>query len=160
MADTTKEILLLQLDGAFGGRAFQGTTLTGALRGVTPEVATFRASAKTHSIWELVLHTAYWKYVVRRHLVEEPVPKFPRSPSNFPRVPNEATAAAFKRDRELLTSEHELLRAAVAAFDVRRLPDQPTRRSPTYAQLIVGVAAHDTHHTGQIQLLKRLHADG
>ena len=29
-------------------------------------------------------------------------------------------------------------------------------RFPTYAQLILGIAAHDLCHTGQIQLTKRL----
>ena len=87
-------------------------------------------------------------------------PRFPRAPSNFPRVPEEASAAAFKEDRILLDAEHEALHAAVADFDMGRLAEQPTPRAPTFAQLIVGVAAHDTHHTGQIQLLKRLHRDG
>jgi uncharacterized damage-inducible protein DinB len=29
-------------------------------------------------------------------------------------------------------------------------------RKWTYGELIIGVAAHDAYHTGQIQLLKRL----
>ena len=72
-----------------------------------------------------------------------------RSPSNWPRVPAEPTLAALRRDVAMLQREHDLLRDAI-----RRL--RPARLDARLTRMVVGAAAHDTHHTGQIQLLKRL----
>ena len=147
-------LLVLNLDYAFDRGAWHGTTLRGALRGLKPATALFRPAPDRHNIWEYVLHAAYWKYIARRRLADGP--KFPRRPSDWPRVPDDPTAKALKADLELLTEEHDRLRAGVAKFPARRLADRPTEKGPTYAQLILGVAAHDLYHTGQIQLLKRL----
>lgn len=159
LEDPRTRLLLMNLDRAFERRSFHGTTLKGALRGLAVETAAWKAEPERNSIWELVLHAAYWKYIVRRHLTGDKSTKFPRSPSNFPRPPEESSRAALRRDIRLLTDQHALLREAVVAFPPEALerPSGPT--TPTPEGLILGVAAHDVHHAGQIQLLKRLHAD-
>lgn len=144
-------ILLEAVDRAYSKRAWHGTTLKGALRGLAPDLALFRPAPKRRSVWELLLHAAYWKYVVRRAIEGEGTPPFPRSPSNWPRVPAEPTIKALKKDVAMLQREHELLRDAI-----RRL--RPARLDARLVAMILGAAAHDTHHTGQIQLLKRLGA--
>ena len=57
----------------------------------------------------------------------------------------------------LLRSEHQQLVEAVGALPERRLAERTASgRRWTYGELVLGIAAHDTYHTGQIQLLKRL----
>jgi uncharacterized damage-inducible protein DinB len=134
-----------------------GPTPLGALRGVSAAAARRAPKPKRHSIWQLTLHIAYWKYAVRRRLEGDRGARFPRSPANWPAVPARADEAAWKADRALLEDEHRRLRAAIARFPQAKLG----RRAPggskwTYADLIIGVLAHDAYHTGQIQLLKRL----
>jgi len=158
MAEATTDFLIFTLENAYRARSFQGTTTAGALRGIEPAMAIWQPYEGAHSIWELLLHIGYWKYAARRHLVGHKVSRFPRSPSNFPAVPPDADEAALREDRKLVDNEHELLLEAVRGFDPERLTDKPKPRAPTFAQLIVGVAAHDTHHTGKIQLLKRMYA--
>ncbi|MEP6688510.1 MAG: DinB family protein, partial [Gemmatimonadales bacterium] len=98
-----------------------------------------------------------WKYTVRRHLVPGEHPRFPRSPANFPRLPEPADEAAWARDAALLRSEHDRLVEAVRAFGGRPLGAiPPSGKRWTYGELLLGIAAHDAYHTGQIQLLKRL----
>ena len=47
--------------------------------------------------------------------------------------------------------------AAVRALAEERLGAVPPEgRRWTYGELVLGIAAHDAYHTGQIQLLKRL----
>lgn len=134
-----------------------GPTPVGALRGVTAEQARWRPAPGRHSIWELALHVAYWKYAVRRRLEGGEAPRFPRSPANWPRVPDPADDAAWAADVALLRAEHERLAATIAAFPAARLDDRPPgRKRWTYGELIVGVAQHDAYHTGQIQVLKKL----
>lgn len=150
-------LLVEMLDHAFTGRGWHGTTLTGALRGVTPTQALARPAGARHSVWDLVLHTAYWKYVVRCRLTGRRPPEgFPRSPSNWPAVPPRPSPALWRRDVRLLKEMHAELRAAVVALPPRRLGARSPSGQWRLAEMIHGVAAHDLYHTGQIQLLKRL----
>lgn len=149
-------LLLEILDQAFDHKSWHGTTLRGALRGVTPEQALWRPGPGRHNVWELAIHTAYWKYVVRRRITGEAAGSFERKPSNWPAIPDPPDLRAWKRDIALLEAEHGELREVVS----RLTPADLSRRSPkgewTYREEVHGVAAHDLYHTGQIQLIKRL----
>ena len=131
-----------------------------ALRGVPVEEAAWRPAPRRKSIWALALHIAYWKYTVRRHLEPGPIPRFPRSPPNWPAQPTAADPVAWSSDVALLKEQHQRLIDAVARVPttaLERIP--PAGRRWTYGQLILGIAAHDAYHTGQIQLIKRLWGD-
>lgn len=150
------EYLVQLLDEAFRGPSWHGPTLLGSIRGVKPELALWKPGPDRHSIWDLVLHTAYWKYTVVRRLTGAARGSFPRAPSNFPAVPARADSKALKADLALLQDQHDQLVRAV-----RSLPDPAFSRRQassrwTNASMIRGVAAHDVYHAGQIQLLKRL----
>jgi len=147
-------LLLEAVERAYARKSWHGTTLKGALRGLTPAVALRRPATGRKCIWELALHAAYWKYIVRRALTGDRTASFPRRPSNWPAVPAPATAQALRRDLALLQEQHDLLCRAIRAFPPARLGRRVA--GMTYAGLILGAAAHDTHHGGQVQLLKRL----
>ncbi len=130
----------------------------GSLRGVTSEVAAWKPAPGRHSIWELVLHMAYWKYAVRRKLTGEGKGGFPRGPSNWPDVPEVPDAKVWKEDRGLLRDEHDKLVEAIRAFNGKRLDKKPEDGGETkFVDLLMGIVMHDTYHTGQIQILKRLY---
>lgn len=136
-----------------------GPTPLNAVRGVTAADARWVPPHGRKNIWSLVLHIAYWKYAVRRKLESGGGERFPRHPANWPRLPEPPTDAAWRADVALLRQEHERLLHAIAAIPVSRLDDRPPRsRRWTYGELIVGIAQHDSYHTGQIQMLKRLRA--
>ena len=158
MASSQMDLLLWNLQPAAGRRNWHGgPSPVGALRGVTAAEAAWRPTPRRKSVWELVLHIAYWKYTVRRHLERGPRPRFPRSPANFPAQPGLPDEAAWARDVALLKSEHQRLVQAVRDLSDRKLSDiPPDGRRWTYGELVLGIAAHDAYHTGQIQLLKRL----
>ncbi len=150
-------LLVRIIDESYERSAWQGPNLRGALRGVGPAEAAWRPAPGRHSIRELVLHAAYWKYVVWRMLTGEKRGGFPEKGSNWFARPAPPTERAWKADLALLDAEHRRLRAAVAALPggaaLRRKPRGSKRTVDT---LIYGVASHDVYHTGQIQLLKRL----
>jgi hypothetical protein len=152
------DLLLWNLQPAPGQKNWHGgPSPVGALRGVAAEQARWRPTPRRKSVWELALHIAYWKYTARRHLEPGEHLRFARSPANFPRLPQPADAAAWARDVALLWSEHDRLVEAVRAFRGRRLDAiPPGGKRWTYGELVLGIAAHDAYHTGQIQLLKRL----
>jgi hypothetical protein len=156
MSDPTLTVLLRQLDLAFDHTSWHGPNLRGAIRRVTADEAAWRPAPQRHSIAEQVIHAAYWKYTIRRRLREDKRGSFPLKGSNWFPQPEPFTEAEWQRCVELLIAEHRQLRDAVATFDPRRLALR--RGQFTFADLILGAAAHDLYHAGQIQLLRRLMA--
>src|SRR5438874_523546 len=65
------QLLLDGLDEAFDRKSWHGTNLRGSVRGVAVKEALWRPGPGRHNIWELMLHAAYWKYVVRRRITGE-----------------------------------------------------------------------------------------
>jgi uncharacterized damage-inducible protein DinB len=153
-----RDLLSWNLQPAPGTRNWHGgPSPVGALRRVSATAASWRPTPRRKCIWELALHIAYWKYTVRRHLEPIPLERFPRSPANWPALPDTRDETSWARDVALLREQHERLVAAVASVPQSRLDQIPIRgRRWTYGQLVLGIAAHDAYHTGQIQLMKRL----
>jgi len=154
--DCEIRLLLDLLDEAFDKKSWHGPNLRGSIRGVTPAQAAWRPAPGRHNIWELTLHAAYWKYVVRRRITGEKRGSFVLEGSNFFERPAEQTEAAWKHDVGILVAEHQALRRAVAQLSPGSREAGSTWRSTLH--LIRGAAAHDLYHAGQIRLLRRLGA--
>jgi hypothetical protein len=148
-------MLLEALDQAYDQRAWHGTNLRGSLRGVSAEEAAWRPGPGRHNVWELALHAAYWKYVASNRILGVRGGSFACPGSNFfARPEGPPTEKAWQADRALLGQYHAQLRAAVETLDPSRLDEK--LKTWTVRQTILGAAMHDTYHSGQIQLLKRL----
>jgi DinB family protein len=158
--DRRLKLLLAVFDQAFGGASWHGTPLGGALRGVSLRQALWRPGRGRHNIWDLVLHTAYWKNAVRRRLTRDESVTLPRSGANFPALPPRPTAAQWKRDVALLKHEHALLRRTIARLAPGNLGRRVRHSRWNTTATVVGIASHDLYHAGQIQLLKRLQRGG
>lgn len=150
------EALLAAMEEGFGRKAWHGPNLRGSIRGLDPEVACRRPAPGRHSIWELVVHAAYWKYAVRRRLAGDKRSTFALQGSNWFSRPDAPSPAAWKEDVALLVAEHAALMKAARAVDPRRLDRASPGSRYTPATLLRGIAFHDVYHAGQIQVLKRL----
>ena len=158
MARDARIALLLELlDQSFRGRAWHGTPLRGALRGVSPAAALRRPAPGRLCAWDYVLHCAFWMHEVRRRVSPEAIEAFPRSPANFP-APGRPTAAAWRADIRLLEREFALLRKLVERMPAAALRRRPKGARWTSEEQLLGVAAHNFYHTGQLQLVRRLTA--
>jgi uncharacterized damage-inducible protein DinB len=149
------------IDCAYKRQSWHGTNLRGSLRGLSVADVARRPKRGSHNIWELVVHCAYWKYVVRRRLTGEKRGSFPLAGSNFFERPLRGAsrtelARQWKDDLALLDDMHHQLRAVVAALPESKLQKSGSARRPTPLWLVQGIAAHDLYHAGQIQLLKKL----
>ncbi len=152
-------IQAMQPTGGHGGW-HGGPTPVGALRGVKADQAFWSPTPRRKSIWALTLHITYWKYAVRRLIAGGARGGFPRGPSNWPTPPARPDARSWLADVALLRAEHQQLLEAAEAVRPELLPRRPPgARRWTYGDLLIGIAAHDAYHTGQIQLLKRLWAE-
>ena len=142
-------VLVAILDQGYDRKAWHGPNLRHSLRGVSARVAAWRPQPARHNIWEIAVHAAYWKYVVRRRLRGEKRGSFVLKGSNWFDRPQLLTEAAWRHDLALLESEHRKLREAVADYLIGRKHVGDER-------LIFGAAFHDVYHAGQIRLLRRL----
>jgi len=146
----TRDLLLRILDEAYDRKAWHGPNLRAAIHGLTPNQAFWRPAEEAHNTWDLVLHCAYWKFVVWRRLTGVRGVKFPREGRNFFATP-EPTPRAWREDVRVLDDAHHTLRDAI-----ERMPE---RALATRMRLVYGAAMHDVYHAGQIRLLRRLYED-
>jgi hypothetical protein len=155
---TVLDHYLALIDEAYDHKAWHGTTLRGALRGVSAAQAAWRPARNRHNVWELVVHAAYWKYAVARRLTGGKRGSFAFDGSNwFERpVPGTVSEGGWRADIALLERQHRELRGIVASLQPRALDARANGSSPSPGYLVRGIAAHDLYHAGQIQLLKRL----
>ncbi len=142
-------LLLEMLDQGYERKAWHGPNLRQSLRGVSPECAAWRPQPGRHNIWEIALHAAYWKYVVRRRLQGGKRGSFVLKGSNWFKRPMELSEKAWRADLALLEAEHRKLREALVAYTIGKTQHVPL-------QFLFGVAFHDVYHAGQIRLLRRL----
>lgn len=161
MSPARLSFALSVIDCAYNRQSWHGTNLRGSLRGLSIGDVTRRPKPGAHNIWELVVHCAYWKYVVRRRLTGGKRGSFPLEGSNFFERPIRRTSRAqqarqWKADLALLDDMHAQLRAAVVKLPASKLKTPGSARRPTPQWLVEGIAAHDLYHAGQIQLVKKL----
>jgi hypothetical protein len=165
------------LERGYDHASWHGTNLRGSLRGLTPRLAAWRPGAGRHNIWELIVHSAYWKYAARRRLSGDKTRSFPLEGSNFWERPARASLSRrstkspslsrrsskseggvdqLRADIQLLDDMHRQLLETVSAVPASRLRRRVGKSKVTRVDLIAGVAAHDLYHAGQIQLIKAL----
>jgi hypothetical protein len=149
-------LLLGLLDESYERKAWHGPNLKGSIRGVSAQEAAWRPGPSRHSIADNVVHSAYWKYAVRRRLRAEKRGSFALKGSNWFVLPSPLSESTWKEFIGLLDAEHRALRAAVASFPAAQLDRFPQGGKVRFVSLLQGIAMHDVYHAGQIQLLKRL----
>jgi len=148
--------LLFLIDQSYNRKAWHGTNLRGSIRGLSAREAAWRPGAGRHSIWEIVVHCAYWKYIVRRRILGEKRGSFPLKGSNWFQRSADLGEQAWREDIKLLESCHRSLLDAVSQLSPGELSRTPAGSKVSNLAIIVGIASHDVYHAGQIQLLKRL----
>jgi uncharacterized damage-inducible protein DinB len=149
-------LVLDLIDQAYDKKAWHGPNLRGAIRRLHADQASWRPAPGRKSIAEIVVHCAYWKYAVRRRLQGDKRGSFPLKGSNWFVLPERLSESEWKTIVHLLDDQHETLRSGVAALPPKRLRYKPANSKYRHSDQILGIAAHDVYHTGQIQTLKRL----
>jgi uncharacterized damage-inducible protein DinB len=157
------QLLLKLIDEGYKKQTWHGPNLRGAIRGLSAKQAAWRPGPHRHNIWEVVVHTAYWKYIVRRRITggKRGAPArrggFPLKGSNWFHLPVETTDKAWRNHVQMLDTIHREMRDAIANLRDSDLKKHPTGSNYTIESTVYGIAFHDVYHAGQIQLLKRLY---
>ncbi len=150
------QLLLALIEQSYNKKSWHGTNLRGSIRGLTAREALWRPSSSRHNIWEIVVHCAYWKYVVRRRILGEKRGSFPLKGTNWFRRSGRLTDYHWRNDIQLMEQCHRSLREAVTKLHGKDLKYAPGGSAVNTAMILTGIASHDVYHAGQIQILKRL----
>jgi uncharacterized damage-inducible protein DinB len=142
-----------QLNRAIDGAAWHGDPLMKLLVTVDAEQAARRPIRDAHTIWELVLHIAWWQEVVTRRIHGEVIDG-EDSPLNW-RSPPEKTHQAWELALAELTITIRNLREAISNFPAERLYDTVNGRSYDFYVMFHGVIQHTLYHAGQIAVLRK-----
>lgn len=156
MAAPEIQVLLSLLDEGYDHESWHGPNLKGSISRVKIDEAVWRPTESYHNIWELVIHAAYWKYVVWRRLTGEKRGSFPRKGSDWFVRPSGDSGDSWTEDVKLLETIHQDLRSVVELLKPADLPRSPSDSTVTNAAIIRGVAFHDIYHAGQIQTIRQL----
>jgi len=146
-----------QIRRAFDGEAWHGDALVEVLSNVSAAQAAARPIKNAHTIWEIVLHIAAWDRAVLRRIGGTAVNL--SDSENFPAI-LDTGELAWETAVEQTRGVHSDLVKAVAAFPDSRLPEQVLGKDKQpyydYFYMFAGIAQHETYHTGQIVLLKKM----
>ncbi len=151
------QVLLALLDEAYEGDSWHGPTLGASIRRVKSEEASWRPSPSARNVWEITLHSAYWKYAVARRFTGEKRGAFPRKGSNWFTRPSNDSAESWTEDVKLLDEIHRRLRSCVESLNSADLDSAPPGSSVTNGAILRGIALHDVYHAGQIQTLRQMY---
>ena len=141
-----------QLKRAFEGPAWHGPAVLEVLDGVTVARAAARPIPSAHGIWEITLHMATWKRVVKQRLLGKQVEV--TDEEDWPRVADTG-GTAWAAAVEALKAEHRDLMRVVAEAPESRLAEPLVPGGNTGYVQLHGVVQHDLYHAGQIAVLKR-----
>ena len=151
-----RELLLRLLDEGYDKTGWMDVCLRGTLRRVTATEAAWRPRPGRHSIAEIVLHTAYYKYATARRITGGKRGSFPFAGSGWFAAPRKLSIAQWKQYVTILADAHQALREAVATAPWSKLTSK-NKSSGVPISHITGLAMHDAYHTGQIKTIRALY---
>jgi hypothetical protein len=143
------------LQEGYGPGAWHGADLKAALGDVTPELAFWRPAPGRHNIAEIALHHAYCVRALRSQISGVAAEPFVREGDDWFDLPSEA-AMAWAEVRATLDSEQGRLAALIAQIEAGG--SSPIADRERFG-LELGITGHAIYHAGQVQLIKRLHAE-
>ena len=150
-----RRLLLRIVEEAYDLATWNETNLRSTIRRVLAEEAGWRPRHARRNIAEIVLHCAYWKYALRRRLLDERRGSFSLKGTNWFEVPRRLSKEQWSDYVALLDEEHKKLCRAVRGTEKELLYSSSSARDLT--QRVFGVAMHDAYHTGQIRLIRAIY---
>lgn len=150
---TEVERIVDQYERALDGGAWHGDSVWEILQGVRWEHAFRRLSPATHTIWELVMHMAFWETEVNRRLRK--LQPQAEDELNFPAMP-EPTKDNWERALETLRRSNTDFRNCLMELEDSQLEEALSAPKKTVYVEVHGVIQHHLYHAGQIALLEKI----
>ena len=147
------ENIVDQLERAFEGDAWHGSSVSEILECIPAERAARRLLPRAHSIWEIVLHMTFWQRKVRERLEGRPI-EAPADEEDWPEVIDESATSWADAVGEL-RRQYELLRNEALNWRERDLSQRTEGQRYTVYEMLHGIIQHGLYHAGQIAVLDK-----
>ena len=144
-----------QLKRSLEGVAWHGPSLKEVLDGVNAEIAIAKPSRDVHSIWELVLHIAFWQDIALKRTRGEEFDEPLGVDWPDPGAPNEVR---WRDAVSALAQSGQHLIDAIRGLSEDDLDRKAAGKDYSIYFLLHGVVQHNLYHAGQIAILKKLQA--
>ncbi|MBE3583899.1 MAG: DinB family protein [Limnochordaceae bacterium] len=136
------------------------TPVPQAIEGLTADQAFWKPAPERHSIWQQVMHMAYWREYFASKLEGHSftLDEAELQKHNWPAHPQPADEKAWQAAKERLAATQTRLLALLRAMPPEWL-DAPPGSQPDarpVAEQVMGYIGHDSYHVGQIMLLRAL----
>jgi hypothetical protein len=139
-----------QLHRIFFGGAWHGPSVKEALSGVNAETAATKRLPGSHSIWELVRHLLAWIEEADATVRGKPYESL-QGDKDWPPV-TDISPETWDHLLAMLEKAELSLEEAIKSLP----PDRLGEGDKSLYYLLHGIGEHNTYHTGQIVLLKKL----
>ena len=150
MSDEVGKALIAHFDSVFEGPNGDYPAVLEALKGVTAAQALWKPHAEQNSIWQIVEHVTDSK-TWQIQMLEKGSAVSP--PWIEPKGGEEAWQASLRR----MKAEHARLKEALGRLSEKDLFSIPEPKwGKTQLELLMSIAAHEAHHSGQIDYLRSL----
>jgi hypothetical protein len=147
-----RDDVLWFLDTTFAAWNWAHKSLRDAVNNLSVPEANWRPSRHTHPVWEQIHHVEHWK----AYVVERIRGRRARAHQAWPRAGR--TTGDLRRSIARLTRLHRTLRAALVDMDAEAFARAKIGRY-ALVRLLLGAAAHESYHAGQILLTRKLYRD-
>lgn len=134
------------------GNAWHGDAVWQILDDTTATEAAARPVAGPHSIWEIVLHMAFWEDVAVRRLGGQRAGLDEKL--NFPAIPD-PSEVNWQKAREEFRASNQKFREALAKLRPEQLDELSAAGKRSFHDEAHGLIEHSVYHAGQIALLKK-----
>lgn len=144
--------LAAAIERAISGPMWHGPALGELLAGIEAKGARARPVARSHSIWELVLHLAVWARVADERLAGRSFE--PTAEEDWPALPP-PTTTAWQESVAQLYGTYRHLAQSVGSLTDEAIANRVPGHDYTIESMLRGVIEHGVYHGGQIAILKR-----
>lgn len=154
VVSASRAFVLRLVGEAYEGKAWHGPNLRGSIRGLTAKQAGARLRRDKHSIAEIVVHCAYWKFALSRRLLGDESLTFPLDGYNWFALPTPLSPRRWKECVSLLGHQHRRQIKAIESLPAAQFIEKPGRFGRSTIHKLYGIALHDTFHAGQIRTIR------
>ena len=151
-----RRLLLRMVEEAYRQSTWNGTNLRASLKHVSVDEAGWRPRNARHNIAEIVLHSAYWKFSIRKRLTGDRKATFALKGKDWFDVKTPVDDERWAELLAVLDGEHKQLAKAIERSEQTLQYGSSSDRE--MVRKLFGVAMHDAYHTGQVHLIQAQYA--
>jgi len=145
------ENIIWLTDTEFKGKSFNGYSLISTLEQINAEEAASTDSYEKYSVWGIVLHVMFCKYLLAKHLGADTENLYPYNEDYWPDLPASKTEESWQETIENLKRVHEAYVNALKKNPIEKWSEEFPEWKIPWSKIIYWFPTHYTFHAAQIR---------